>query len=171
MNLLKNIIKKTLGALFIASWILLIWKKHGEEDVGTIYLYLLGILYAMAYAPWLYACFNTKGKFSLLPPLPKTFLNVLWNINVIANLFPAMLGLLVFFPSSSGYQDEDFIVIVLFFLFGGLGYWYLSYIVYFLMQGFSRSKWGKVCLCIGLLMILLPIIVFILQYYISLNSE
>lgn len=158
MNLFKSIIKKALGTLIIASWILLIWKKQGKEDATTFYLLSLGILYAMVYAPWLYACFNPKGKFSLLPPLPKTYQNILWNVNVIASLLPAILGLMILFSPANECKNEDYsIVFVAIFFLGGLVYWYISYIIYLLIQGFSHPKWRKVCLCIGLLMILLPI--------------
>lgn len=157
MRFSRTFIKNILGVLIISSWILLVWKSYG--DGGYLrYRISIGLLYAMVYAPWLYACFNKAGKFTLLPPLPKTYQNNLWKFNAIANLLPAFCGLLYFLLPGDRFEkgfltgwasEVESIIISL-----GLKYWYISYVTYLLMQGFSRFNWRKACLCTGLIMFL-----------------
>lgn len=165
MTGLKNIRKRLLGVVIILSWFLLIWKSYGNDLEWYVEnRCLLGLLYAMVYAPWLYGCFNERKGLNLFPELPKDWQNTLGKFNVMANALPALIGLLYFilpsdrfvkemhvgwsieandivsFPSGeymlAGWASEaDDIVI-----FWGLAYWYVSYSIYFIMKGNYPSK-------------------------------
>ena len=113
---------------------------------------MLGLLYAMVYAPWLYGCFNERNGLNLFPELPKDWQNTLWKFNVIANALPALIGLLYFVLPGDRFDEEDMLAgwaseaddIVIFW---GLAYWYISYSIYFIMKGnypMKRFNWSYV---------------------------
>jgi len=143
---LKNIRKRLLGVVIILSWFLLVWKSYGNDLEWYVEnRCLLGLLYAMVYAPWLYGCFNERKGLNLFPELPKDWQNTLGEFNVMANALPALIGLLYFILSGDRFDEEymlagwasevDDIVI-----FWGLAYWYVSYSIYFIMKGNYPSK-------------------------------
>ena len=162
----KNIRKKLLGVVIILSWFLLMWNSYGNDLEWYVEnRCLLGVLFAMVYAPWLYACFDKRKGLNLFPELPKEWQNTLGKFNVIVNVLPALIVFLWFTIPSDRFDEEgllagwaseaDDIII-----FSGLIYWYLSYSIYFIMKGnfpMKRFDWSY----IGWLMLVLLVILIL----------
>ena len=162
----KNIRKKLLSVVIILSWFLLIWNSYGNDWEWYVEnRCLLGILFAMVYAPWLYACFNKRKGLNFFPELPKEWQNTLGKFNVIVNILPVLIIFLWFAIPSDRFDEEGFYEYWArrsddFVIFSGLAYWYVSYSIYFIMKGNFPTR-GFNWSYIGWLMLILLVVLIL----------